>query len=179
MSLMSFPHFVTACITLVFCRSNLVALPKQPSDYSIKKNRVPQNVKDLVAEHGHHFEALFSEFFFFVELQTIELDKLNEELNRYCYAICGTLYDRMYENFSDFVDFALNNMIVVDVNTLYAGMSTQLKKFQKGYEVAYANDDDRPFGYGRVFSFSSIAAETDYYYYYQYCYDEIMDNEYS
>ncbi len=157
---MSFPHFVTACITLVFCRS---ALSEQPDDSSIKKNHVPQNVKDLLAEHGHRFEELFSDFFDFVEFQTIMLD----DKLRYRRPIRGSLYDRMYTNFSEFVDFAMKHIIVMDVNTLYFGMSTQLKKFLNGFEHAvtenFENQCENSSYYFRphVFSFREMVFHSD------------------
>jgi hypothetical protein len=74
-----------------------------------------------------------------------------------CDTLYDTLYDRMYDNFSVFVDFALKHIIVLDVETLYSGMSTQLNKFMKGYEHALSENSGYGFTYPRIFTFHDMA----------------------
>ena len=124
MSIMSFSQFVTASIALIFAKSGTTCAKSQ---------------EQFVAEHGHRFELLFSDFFTFILGQTMALDRKNKFRKKYC-ATQETLYDRMYDNFSVFVDFALKHIIVLDVETLYSGMSTQLNKFMKGYEHAVSEN---------------------------------------
>ncbi len=170
MSIMSFSQFVTACITLVFSQSGHCAVPYCFATRSIKYKNNPHWVDELMAKHGHRFELLFSDFFTFIESQTIALDQKNKYLKGSNYEMYDTLYDRMYDNFSVFVDFALDNMTVLDVNTLYAGMSTQLKKFLKGYDKAVSNDfeyqcENSYYFRPHVFSFSEMvfsSNECDY-----------------
>ena len=161
MSIMSFSQFVTACITLVFSQSGHGAVPYCFATRSIKYKQNPHWVDQLLANHSQRFELLFSDFFVFIESQTLALDQKNKYLNGSYYKMRGTLYDRMYDNFSVFVDFALKHIIVLDVETLYSGMSTQLNKFMKGYEHALSENSGYGFTYPRIFSFHDIEFHSD------------------
>jgi hypothetical protein len=174
---MSFSQFITACITLVFSQSGHCAVPFCFATRSIKYKQNPHWVDELLAKHSHRFELLFSDFFTFIESQTIALERKNKYLKGSFYDMRGTLYDQMYDNFSVFFDFALKNIIVLDIETLYSGMSTQLNKFMKGYEHAvsenlqYISENAAYDLSPRIFSFYEIvfhSNECDYWYkYYQ------------
>jgi hypothetical protein len=178
MSIMSFSQFITACITLVFSQSGHCAVPFCFATRSIKYKQNPHWVDELLAKHSHRFELLFSDFFAFILGQTMALDRKNKYLKGYNYEMYETLYDRMYDNFSVFVDFALNNIIVLDVETLYSGMSTQLKKFMKGYEYAVSENleflcENASYDFSpRIFSFYDIVFHSNEYDYIRKNYQE-------
>lgn len=167
MYIMSFSQFVTACITLVFSQISYRAVSDDSDTHSVNYKQNCVQVDELVAKHGHRFELLFSDFFKFIENQTMALDRKNKYLNGSYYKIRGTLYDRMYDNFSVFVDFALKHIIVLDIETLYLGMATQLNKFMKGYEHAVSENfeylcENASYGiYTRIFTFHDIEFHSD------------------
>ena len=106
------------------------------------------------------------------------LDQKNKYMKGSYYKMRGTLYDRMYDNFSVFVDFALNNIIVLDAETLYSGMSTQLNKFMKGYEHAVSENLEyiRDYNfYPKIFSFYEIEFHSDELDYFRKNYEEQED----
>jgi hypothetical protein len=187
---MSFSQFVTACITLVFSQSGHRAVSDDFDTSSVNYKQNCVHIDELVAKHGHRFELLFSDFFKFIEHQTMLLDKYKKLPKYWNY---DTLYDRMYDNFEVFVNFALKHIIVLDVETLYSGMATQLNKFMKGYEHAFSESMDYlsinisyDFTYPRISSFSEIvfhSHELDYWrkhdqeqYEYLYEYEPDEDN---
>jgi hypothetical protein len=168
MSIMSFSQFVTTSIALIFAKSGTTCAKSH---------------EEFVTKHGHRFELLFSDFFAFIKSQTMALDRKNKLRKKY-YAQ-ETLYDRMYDNFSVFVDFALKHIIVLDVETLYSGMSTQLNKFMKGYEYAFSENIDYlcenisyDFTYPRVSSFSEIVFHSDELDYFRKNYEEQYEFSY-
>ncbi len=184
MSIMSFSQFITACITLVFSQSGHCAVPFCFATRSIKYKQNPHWVDELLAKHSHRFELLFSDFFTFIESQTIALEQKNKYLKGSFYNMRGTLYDQMYDNFSVFVDFALKNIIVLDIETLYSGMSTQLNKFMKGYERAVSENLEyisENYAYDlspRIFSFDEIVYYSNEYDYFRNHYQEQQEFRY-
>jgi hypothetical protein len=110
MFLTSFSSFASACIALVFSRSGI-------------------NVDQV------QLKQFLSEFLEFVQEHTLTEIAYEQFATESLYALRMTQqYGKMYNNFMIFLDFALKNICVIDEQTLYNGLSTQINKFKTMYD---------------------------------------------
>lgn len=127
---MSYSEFVAECFTLIFAKSGITNISSD----------------DFVTMHGKRFYELFLEFFKFVNKFTVtqlSLDQLSVSLfitQKYDQTNKTktnkiNIYDEMFKNFTIFLDFAMDNIIVVNVDTLFDGLSTQTTKFMTFYNT--------------------------------------------
>jgi hypothetical protein len=117
------------CITWIFSTSGLGL-----SDEEIK-------------EQTPRFEALFSEFFELVRKFTIEEDAFCRAMKIQRIPRRVSRFDRMLDNFDIFKEFAFKNIYIINPDTLYNGLKTQLEKFMVQYKISTENNFQTGYGY--------------------------------